>query len=48
MRGMDQLPRRGDQREWQHTQDYWGETDELPKIDLTGDEFVYGGVKVQA
>ena len=48
MRGMDQLPRRGDLREWQHTQDYWGEKDELPKIDLTGDEFVYGGVKVQA
>ena len=48
MRGMDQLPRRGDQRDWQHTQDYWGEKDEIPKIDLDGEEFVYGGVKVEA
>jgi cation diffusion facilitator CzcD-associated flavoprotein CzcO len=48
MRGMHLLPRRGDTRDWQHTQDYWGEKDELPKIDLEGEEFVYGGVKVEA
>jgi hypothetical protein len=48
MRGMHLLPKRGDTRDWQHTQDYWGEKDELPKIDLDGDEFVYGGVKVEA
>lgn len=35
------LPRRGDKREWQHTQDYWREKDEFPAIDLEGAEFVY-------
>jgi hypothetical protein len=48
MRGMHLMPKRGDTRDWQHTQDYWGEKDELPKIDLDGEEFVYGGVKVEA
>lgn len=41
MRGMHLLPKRGDKPEWQHTQDYWVEKDELPKIDLDGAEFVY-------
>lgn len=35
------LPRRGDKRDWQHTQDYWREKDEFPAIDLEGEEFVY-------
>ena len=48
MRGMHLLPKRGALRDWQHTQDYWGEKDEMPKIDLDGEEFVYGGVKVDA
>jgi hypothetical protein len=48
MRGMHLLPKRGEAREWQHTQDYWGEKDELPKIDLTGEEFVYDRAKVEA
>jgi cation diffusion facilitator CzcD-associated flavoprotein CzcO len=48
MRGMHLLPKRGALREWQHTQDYWGEKDELPKIDLDGEEFVYGKAKVEA
>lgn len=48
MRGMHKLPKRGDQRDWQHTQDYWNEKDELPKIDLDGEEFVYDRVKVEA
>jgi cation diffusion facilitator CzcD-associated flavoprotein CzcO len=48
MRGMHLLPRRGDRREWQHTQDYWHEKDELPKIDLDGEEFVYDKAKVDA
>ena len=48
MRGMHLLPKRGDKRDWQHTQDYWHEKDELPKIDLDGEEFVYGTVKVGA
>lgn len=41
MRGMHLLPKRGDKPEWQHTQDYWTEKDELPAIDLDGSEFVY-------
>jgi hypothetical protein len=48
MRGMHLLPQRGDSRDWQHTQDYWHEKDELPKIDLNGEEFVYDRVKVDA
>jgi len=35
------LPRRGDKREWRHTQDYWREKDDFPAIDLEGPEFVY-------
>jgi len=42
MRAMDQLPKRGAKPEWQHTQDYWREKDELPAVDLNGPEFVYG------
>ena len=41
-RSMHLLPKRGDKREWQHTQDYWREKDEFPAIDLDGKEFVYG------
>lgn len=41
MRAMDLLPRRGDKPEWQHSQDYWREKDELPVIDLDAPEFVY-------
>ncbi len=41
-RSMHLLPKRGDKREWQHTQDYWREKDEFPAIDLDGQEFVYG------
>lgn len=33
-RSMDQLPKRGDKPEWQHTQDYWAEKDLLPVADL--------------
>ena len=42
MRAMDLLPKRGEKPEWQHSQDYWREKDELPAIDLDGPEFVYG------
>jgi cation diffusion facilitator CzcD-associated flavoprotein CzcO len=42
MRSMHLLPRRGDKREWQHTQDYWAEKDEFPAIDLDDETFVYG------
>ena len=41
MRSMHLLPKRGDKPEWQHTQDYWREKDEIPAIDLDGKEFVY-------
>ncbi|MEZ5994763.1 MAG: NAD(P)/FAD-dependent oxidoreductase [Hyphomonadaceae bacterium] len=41
MRKMDLLPKRGAKYEWQHTQNYWREKDELPAIDLTGPEFQY-------
>jgi cation diffusion facilitator CzcD-associated flavoprotein CzcO len=41
MRGMHLLPKRGDKPEWQHTQDYWSEKNELPAIDLDDRAFVY-------
>jgi cation diffusion facilitator CzcD-associated flavoprotein CzcO len=41
MRSMHLMPQRGDRPEWQHTQDYWRERNELPLIDLDGAEFVY-------
>jgi cation diffusion facilitator CzcD-associated flavoprotein CzcO len=41
MRSMHLLPKRGDKPEWQHTQDYWAEKDELPKIDLDDAAFRY-------
>jgi cation diffusion facilitator CzcD-associated flavoprotein CzcO len=41
MRSIDLLPKRGDKPEWQHTQDYWLEKDQLPAIDLDGPEFIY-------
>ena len=40
-RSMHLMPKRGDKREWQHTQDYWMEKDEFPKIDLDGPAFRY-------
>ena len=42
MRNMDLLPKRGDKPEWQHSQDYWTEKDEIPKTDLDDKAFVYG------
>ncbi|MGK2741405.1 flavin-containing monooxygenase [Tepidicaulis sp. LMO-SS28] len=41
MRSMHLLPKRGTKRDWQHTQDYWKEKDELPQIDLDDAAFVY-------
>jgi cation diffusion facilitator CzcD-associated flavoprotein CzcO len=43
MRDMDRLPKRGEKREWQHTQDYWLEKDEFPAINLDDAAFRYGG-----
>ncbi len=48
MRGLDQMPKRGDRPEWRHNQDYWSEKDAFPLIDLAGPEFVYDGVQAIA
>jgi len=40
-RSMHLLPRRGAKHDWQHTQDYWREKDEIPAIDLRAPEFAY-------
>ena len=42
LRSVDKLPKRGTKYEWGHTQDYWREKEELPAIDLDGEEFRYG------
>lgn len=42
MRHMHLLPKRGDKPEWQHSQDYWAEKDQIPAIDLDDKAFVYG------
>jgi cation diffusion facilitator CzcD-associated flavoprotein CzcO len=41
MRGMHLLPKRGDKPEWQHTQDYWTEKDQIPAADLDDGALVY-------
>jgi cation diffusion facilitator CzcD-associated flavoprotein CzcO len=41
MRDMHRMPKRGEKREWQHTQDYWAERDEFPAIDLDDATFRY-------
>ena len=41
VRGLHLLPKRGDKPEWQHNQDYWGEKDVFPQIDLREAAFVY-------
>jgi cation diffusion facilitator CzcD-associated flavoprotein CzcO len=42
VRDMDKLPKRlGERPEWRHTQDYWREAEDIPAINLAGEEFVY-------
>jgi cation diffusion facilitator CzcD-associated flavoprotein CzcO len=48
MRSMHLLPQAGDRPEWRHTQDYWREKDELPKIDLDEAAFLYDGKPAKA
>ena len=48
LRGQHKLPRRGDKRDWQHSQDYWREKDEFPLLDLDGTQFVYAPAKAAA
>ena len=43
MRDIDKMPKRGAKPEWRHNQDYWREREEIPAIDLGGDEFLYDG-----
>jgi cation diffusion facilitator CzcD-associated flavoprotein CzcO len=43
MRDLDKMPQRGSKPEWRHNQDYWREKEEIPAIDLDGEEFVYDG-----
>jgi len=40
-RGIHLLPKRGEKPEWAHTQDYWAEKDEFPRIDLDDAAFRY-------
>lgn len=40
-RSLHLLPKRGDKPEWQHSQDYWSEKDQFPKIDLDDAAFIY-------
>lgn len=41
MRDIHLMPKSGNKRDWQHTQDYWHEKDEFPLIDLSDELFVY-------
>jgi cation diffusion facilitator CzcD-associated flavoprotein CzcO len=41
MRSMHLLPKRGDKPEWQHSQDYWTEKDQIPAADLDDGALVY-------
>ena len=41
LRAKDLLPKRGESRDWRHTQDHWREKDEFPAIDLTDEVFQY-------
>ena len=40
-RSMHLMPKRLDRPEWGHTQDYWTERDEIPKVDLDDGCLVY-------
>ena len=40
-RSMHIMPKAGNHPDWQHTQDYWREKDEIPKLDLDTEAFVY-------
>lgn len=41
-RGQHKLPKRGSLPIWGHSQDYWGDREEYPQIDIDSDPFVYG------
>jgi len=35
------MPKQGDHMPWRHTQDYWGDKDDLPRADLEDGTLVY-------
>jgi len=41
MRGLHLLPKSGAKPEWRHSQDYWREKDQIPKIDFEDPVFIY-------
>jgi len=41
LRSLDRLPRRGNTPEWQHSQDYFYESEAIPAIDLADPVFAY-------
>ncbi len=41
MRGVHLLPKRLDKPEWQHSQDYWAEKDQIPAADLDDGRLAY-------
>lgn len=43
MRVMDRMPRQGSQSPWQHTQDYWRDSEELPAASLDDGALVFAG-----
>jgi cation diffusion facilitator CzcD-associated flavoprotein CzcO len=43
MRNQHLLPKRGENPEWAHSQDYWWERDVFPAIDIEATPFVYDG-----
>lgn len=43
MRGMHLLPKRGNKPEWEHSQDYWTEKNQVPCADLEDGALVYEG-----
>jgi len=45
LRGMHLLPKRLDKPEWQHTQDYWSDKDQIPGTDFDDEAFVYSSAQ---
>ena len=41
VRSMHVMPKAGNHPDWQHTQDYWREKDEIPALDLDTEALVY-------
>ncbi|MFC3076558.1 flavin-containing monooxygenase [Phenylobacterium terrae] len=48
MRALHLMPKRGASPEWQHTQDYMREAEELPAVDLDDSVFHYGKAEAPA